>query len=116
MQPQAELVPNGHPTTWKRHNDGCWVITILDQPFNEPSTGLFAILERHALLFPSLELTDLHQPVCHTNPDQEHGHEDQDEHEQHVMMRPAFFLLPMDFPGNVEVTGMTKHDVLLVPH
>lgn len=51
MQSQAQLVPDGHPTPWKCHDDGCWVIAVLDQPVDESSTGLFAILERHALPF-----------------------------------------------------------------
>ena len=49
----------------------------------------------------------------HTNPDQEHRHDNQDEHEQQMMMRPAFFLIPMDFPRNFAVAWMAEHPVLL---
>jgi len=57
----------------------------------------------------------LYQTACHANPDQEHCQNDQDGHEEQMVVRPWLVLIPMDFPGNFEVTGMTKHDALLSP-
>jgi len=68
MQPQAELVPDGHPTTWKCHYDGCWVITVLDQPLNEPAASLLTILERHALPFRSLDSRIYIRPLVTPTP------------------------------------------------
>lgn len=54
----------------------------------------------------------LHQAACNPDTDQEHRHEDQDEHEQKMMMRPGFLLIPMDFPRNFKVPRMVNHVVL----
>jgi len=81
----------------------------LDQSLNEPTASLFSILERHTFALSFTGFTGLHQTACYADSDQEHRHEDQDKHEQHMMMGLAFFLIPMNFPGNFEVARMAKH-------
>jgi len=55
----------------------------------------------------------LHQAAGDADSDQEHCHDDQDDDEEHVVVRPGFVFIPMDVPGNVEITRVPKHDVLL---
>jgi hypothetical protein len=60
MQPEVQLVTDCDPTSWKRQDDGCRIVMVLNQSINKPTTGLFAILERHALSFRSLGVRLLH--------------------------------------------------------
>src|SRR5262252_9689439 len=113
MQPHAQLVPDCHTTTWKRQDDGCRLVTIPDQSFDEPSTYFFAIPKRHVFLFRSLALMGLHQVACHADSDQERCRNDQDGRGEHLVVRPCLILIPMDFPGNFELTGMRKRGALL---
>jgi hypothetical protein len=70
MQAQAQLITNCDTTTWQRQDQSRLIVTVLDQSINKPSTGLFAIPERHA---PPFRLVNSPQTARHADSDEEHG-------------------------------------------
>ena len=68
MQAQAELIPNCDTATRQCHDEASRIITVLDQSFDELTTSLFTILERHDNPFRSLRSRIYMRPLVTPTP------------------------------------------------